>query len=320
MRLGQVPHQLEAIVRRGECVGRNDELHRLLSCWERAADGCAVAVVRGEAGIGKSRLAAAVAVEVHHRGGRVVLGCCTDGPQRPYEPFAAMITDDGSRPLDDVDRAFGGWRSSATRRLPDSGTEVIDPEHERVAVQAALHEFLLQSARGRPTLFVIEDLHWASSATRDVVGHIAQVGGDAPLMLLVTARDESHLDAGGLGAFLGRLASLPAVEVVTLSGLDKTAAASVIDAVGGDLDPEFAVWQTGGNPLFLRELARDGESSRSLREIVAVRFDRFSSRDLDVLDVATVAGEQIDVPLLRRRSIVPSTRSSTRWSELRRLA
>ena len=262
----------------GMCVGRDEELHRLLACRERAADGTVVAVIRGEAGIGKSRLAAAVAAAVHQRGGRVALGSCTDGRQRPYEPFAALLTIEG--------------------RARVGADLVIDPERDRVAVQAAVHEHLLEAARVHPTLFVIEDLHWASSATRDVVSHIARVGGDAPLMLLITFRDEPQLDGGDVGDFLARLASLPTVEFVTLSGLDATAAASVIHAVGGDLDPEFAVWQTGGNPLFLRELARDGEGSRSLREIVAARFGRFSSADLEVLDAATVAGEQIDVSLV----------------------
>ena len=274
-RRDQFPHQLEAIARRGMCVGRDEELHRLLACRERAADGTVVAVIRGEAGIGKSRLAAAVAAAVHQRGGRVALGSCTDGRQRPYEPFAALLTIEG--------------------RARVGADLVIDPERDRVAVQAAVHEHLLEAARVHPTLFVIEDLHWASSATRDVVSHIARIGGDAPLMLLITFRDEPQLDGGDVGDFLARLASLPTVEFVTLSGLDTTAAASVIHAVGGDLDPEFAVWQTGGNPLFLRELARDGEGSRSLREIVAARFGRFSSADLEVLDVATIAGEQIDV-------------------------
>ena len=69
----------------------------------------------------------------------------------------------------------------------------------------------------------------------------------------------------------------------------------MIDAVGGDLDPEQGVRQTGGNPLFLRELAREGPGSRSLGEIVADRFDRLGAGDLDVVDVAAVAGEQIDV-------------------------
>ena len=197
--------------------------------------GTAVAVVRGEAGIGKSRLAAAVAVEVHHRGGRVALGCCTDGPQRPYEPFTAIVALD--------------------RHIPSSASDVIDPDGERAAVQAALHESLSLAAHEHPLLFVIEDLHWGSSATRDAVAHLARVGGDAQLMLLVTIRDDER-GAGGIGAFLGRIASLPSVEMVALTGLDTAAAALVIEVVGGELDPAHAVWQTGGNPLFLRELAR----------------------------------------------------------------
>ena len=132
----------------------------------------------------------------------------------------------------------------------------------------------------------------------DAVTHIARVGGEAALMLLVTVRDERPVGAGSMAAFFSRIASMPAVDVVALEGLDVAAAATVIDAVGGDLDAEHAVWQTGGNPLFLRELARDGQGSRSLRELVAVRFDRLSSRDLDVVDMATVAGEQIDVSLV----------------------
>ena len=98
------------------------------------------------------------------------LGCCTDGPQRPYEPFAAIL--------------------SHRRPIPSGASDVIDPDGERAAVQAALHEFLSQAAREHPLLFVIEDLHWASSATRDAVAHLARVGGDAQLMLLVTTRDE----------------------------------------------------------------------------------------------------------------------------------
>ena len=284
--LGQIPHQLEAIARRGECVGRDDELRRLLACWERTAEGTVVAVVSGEAGIGKSRLAAAVAAEVHQRGGRVALGSCTDGPHGPYEPFTAMISEDVARVPDD--------ELHLVLSRPDS----VDPNRERVAVHVALHEYLLRSARGHPLLFVVEDLHWASSATRDAVTHIARVGGDAPLMLLVTVRDERPVGAGSMAAFFSRIASLASVEVVALEGLDVSAASTVIGAVGGDLDPAHAVWQTGGNPLFLRELARDGQSSRSLRELVAVRFDRLSSSDLDVVDVATVAGEQIDVSLV----------------------
>ena len=102
----------------------------------------------------------------------------------------------------------------------------------------------------RRLLVVVEDLHWASVGTLDIVAEVAR-GGDAPLMLLVTTRDEPPFADTRLRAFLGRLATQPSVEVLSLSGLDVAAAASVIAAIGGDVDPEVGVRLTGGNPLFL---------------------------------------------------------------------
>ena len=125
-------------------------------------------------------------------------------------------------------------------------------------------------------------------------------------MLLVTTRDEAPYVEDELGRFLGRIAGLPCVEVIQLGGLDVGAAARLIDAVGGDLDAEQGVRLTGGNPLFLRELARGGPGSRTLGEIVADRFDRLGPRDLDVVDVAVVAGEQIDVALVASALGCPS--------------
>jgi predicted ATPase len=302
----RVPPQLDAIARRGRCVGRDAELQRLLECWEAAESQTTMAIVRGEAGIGKSRLAADVAMEVHRRGGGVALGVCSDGPQRPYEPFMFAIEAEAAHLSDiELNRRLGTSRVTFARLSRDMATRLgavkhdgVDPERDRVAVHEALGDYLSRSARARQLLFVIEDLHWASIGTRDVVAHIGRFGGDAPLMLLITTRDERPFVDDDFSALLGRLAGLPSVETIALSGLDVTAAATVIAAMGGDLDPDEGVRQTGGNPLYLRELAREGAGSRSLVELVADRFNRLSPGDLDVLDVAAVAGEQIDVPLL----------------------
>ena len=89
---------------------------------------------------------------------------------------------------------------------------------------------------------------------------------DAPLMLLVTARDEPPDVEAGFAAFLGRLASLPSVTMLRLAGLDVAAAASLIDMVGGDLDPEQGVNLTGGNPRSWGKLhAKVREAGRSAR-------------------------------------------------------
>jgi DNA-binding NarL/FixJ family response regulator len=302
----ELPQQLRRIAQGGECVGRDEELQRLLGLWDRAATHTTVAVVSGEAGIGKSRLAAGVASDVHDRGGRVALGTCSDVGQGPYEPLLAPIAGVvAGLSSEQLHTELGEGASAFARILPEIATrlgvaalDVVDPERERAAVQAALHDYLVQLARTGPLLFVLEDLHWASAGTRETIAHLARTGSDAPLMLLVTTRDEPPFADCEYEAYLGRLSAFPSVEVVELSGLDVTAAATVISAVGGDLDPTDAVRQTAGNPLFLRELAREGPVSRSLRRIVADRFEQLCSHDLDVLDVAAVAGERIDVGLV----------------------
>jgi ATP/maltotriose-dependent transcriptional regulator MalT len=94
------------------------------------------------------------------------------------------------------------------------------------------------------------------------------------------------------------LAGLPSVESIALAGLDVSAAATLIDAAGVDLDPERAVRLTGGNPLFLHEVIREGPASPTIAEVIADRFHELDPDDLDVVDLAAAAGDQIDVALI----------------------
>ena len=98
--------QLARTVKRGGCFGRDAVLQQLLESWEAAATETGVVLIRGEAGIGKSRLAAELAAEVDRRSGHVVFGACVDGPQRPYEPFVAALAETvDSRPRRRFSRA-----------------------------------------------------------------------------------------------------------------------------------------------------------------------------------------------------------------------
>ena len=113
----------------GPWFGRDAELAGLLTQWE--ADSYAGGVVRGEAGIGKSRLVAQLAAEVHLRGGAVALGACVDGAQRPFEPFVAGLSSVG----------VALERDRVLARLVAPVREDVDeqiPERERFRVQLAL--------------------------------------------------------------------------------------------------------------------------------------------------------------------------------------
>ena len=87
-------------------------------------------------------------------------------------------------------------------------------------LQAALAMLVTQLARRRPTLIVLEDMHWASAVTREAVLHVARVGGTAPLLLVVTTRDTPpDLDRVLSTTWLAAAGRLPSSEVISVAGL-----------------------------------------------------------------------------------------------------
>ena len=298
-----LPPVIEMLARRSSCVGRQDERAQLLACWERAAGGAMiVAVVTGEAGMGKSRLVAELAIDVDVRGGRVLFGSCSERSEVPYQPFvealSGVIADTPEIQL----RDHVGRKSVAlARALPDLADrlgllmprEVLDVEAERHATQDALHSFLSNVARGHPTLLIVEDVHWASPTTRDAIRRIARTSGHSGLLVLATTRDTAPDVDAHLAQWLADMARLPAAEVVAVVGLDVAAAQAVITEVGGTLDAPTAVRETGGNPLFLREMATARQSSRTLQGFLADRYSLVPETDLDVLDVAVILGQTV---------------------------
>ena len=225
-----LPAPLELLADRRSHVGRDVELAHLSELWHQAATGqVRVVVVAGEAGIGKSRLVAELATGVHDGGGRVVLGSCFADAAGPYEPFAQLLADDAHTVTEQPVLAplFGG---ADTGDATGGGLEVAD----------ALRRYLTAMAAATPTMVVIEDLHWATTATRDAVRHIARTAGHAPLLLVVITRDAAPDLDDELETFLGELARVPAVEILALRGLDRPSVAALLADLGEDLDVDAA--------------------------------------------------------------------------------
>ena len=264
------PSQLDAVARRGELVGREAERGAAPRMLGAVCGGTCRCGDPGRRGDRKSRLAAEVALEVHGRGGGVALGSCTDGPQRPYEPFMAAIDADLVQlSTAEIKRRLGDNATTLARLSPelairlgvDPRTDAPDLEHEQGAVRGALVEYLTAAASVHHLLFVVEDLHWASAATRDVIVHLARIGGLTPLMLLVTTATSGRSSTTRSGRSSAGSPECRRSKSSRCPGSAWRAAARVIDAVGSDLDPGDAVRQTGGNPLFLQELARHGPAA-----------------------------------------------------------
>jgi hypothetical protein len=117
------------------------------------------------------------------------------------------------------------------------------------------------------------------------------------LLVIATSRDTApELDAA-LAHWLGALARVPSCTLVGLRGLDEEATAQLIAEVGGSAGVSETVRITGGNPLFVRELAT-AEPRRTLHALVTDRFARMEPGDEDIVDIGAVIGESFRAGLV----------------------
>jgi predicted ATPase len=147
---------------------REAELRRLRETLRGAGQGRgSVVLVSGEAGIGKTSLVGAFAREASGTA-RVLVGACDD-----------LVTPRTLGPFRDMARGAGGPLAAA-----------VDPVAGRDAVFGAVH----QELAGRPTVMVVEDVHWADDATLDVLRYLAWRIPALPSLLVLTYRDDELRD------------------------------------------------------------------------------------------------------------------------------
>jgi DNA-binding CsgD family transcriptional regulator/tetratricopeptide (TPR) repeat protein len=247
---------------------REDALTLLDSMVDGAAEGRGkVALIRGEAGIGKTALVDAF---IERQDDVFVLrGGCDD-----------LLT---ARPLGPI------WDMS----FDEPALHEALTEDDRYAAFRALFELLNRSMR--PTIAVIEDVHWADDATLDIIKFLGRRIDKTPALLILTFRDETSTNAP-LRAAIG---DLPQARVENLSLMPLS-----IDAVKflvGDDDEAQNIWEiTGGNPFFVAELMRVGPEAvpLSVRDVLRSRVDRLGHSGRRLVEVASVVPGRVEIILL----------------------
>jgi hypothetical protein len=306
----RLPAVLELLVEPSGFVGRDGERRRLGELWRRCVTGPSrVAVLAGEAGIGKSRLAAEFAAEVDQSGGRVLLGMCFEDAEAPYQPFVQAIADDLAA-LSDVsvrrrvasDAALAQIIPGLARRAGVvASANNPDPASRQATMAAAIGRYMRRAAEEAPLLLAIEDLHFATATTRATVRHVARSPIHAPILMLITTRDIAPDVDDDLRVLLGDLARMPAVEVIHLGGLPSADVADLLARLGSRVDATTVTTDTGGNPLLVVEVARSrGATTASLHAMLARRYALLTDADLTVVDVASVVGTEFDADVVAR--------------------
>ncbi len=318
-------------------VGRDAEVERVGLLWKEALAGeRRVALLGGEPGVGKTRLAAQVAVQVHDEGGVVLVGRCDEDLGVPYQPFVEALRHyvDHTSPADLKDR-LGRYGGELVRLMPELADRVpdlppalqSDPETERYRLFDAVGAWLATASADQPVLLVVDDLHWAAKPTLLLLRHVLRFSEPLRLLIVGTYRDTELGRRHPLTELLADLRRQGGVERVSLSGLDAGGVTRFVEAMAGhELAAEDEVFaraiyaETEGNPFFvgevLRHLSETGAVARrqgrwvttaaieelgipeGIRDVVGRRLSRLSDEANEVLAVAAVIGADIELAVL----------------------
>jgi DNA-binding SARP family transcriptional activator/tetratricopeptide (TPR) repeat protein len=299
-------------------VGREGQLAALHRIWDGVLAGQSHFVLLvGEAGAGKSRLAARFAAEVHEQGAVVLWGRATAEAIVPFEPMVEAIRTALRTISPEARRRVAGERGHLSLLLPELEqlvpevrTAPAEPGVERYLLFESVAEVLRSESAGYPLLIVLDDLHWADAPSLKLIEHVLRHEQPGRVMVVGAARapaDAPTPELDRLAIDLGRDRLLSRVVV---NGLATSEVGELLRAGGRDtgLAGELHA-ATGGNAFFLTELIRHGDGAplggelpESIRAMVGVRLDRLDRTVTHVLNLTAIAGPAATLPVLERAS------------------
>jgi predicted ATPase/class 3 adenylate cyclase len=291
-------------------VGRSEERALLRQAVERALGGVGgVALIAGEAGLGKTRLVDEIGVEARARGMFVVRGQCYDMEGAPpYVPFVEAIEYALNVVPRDTFRAVMGEAGPEIARFvpkvrvafPDLPPPVALPtDHARHYMFESVCDFFEHSAAIQPQLMVLEDLHWADESTTQLLESVARRVERSALLVLGTYRD---VDLGPHDPFMRgieHLSRLAAVSRTTLKRLSAGEVGDILRALSGREPPERLVQlvydETEGVPLFVEEVYRHLAEERRLTDAAGNWLPEAEIGEIEVPETVRLAlGRRID--------------------------
>jgi DNA-binding SARP family transcriptional activator/predicted ATPase len=308
-------------------LGRQKELARVQATVARAAAGVGgVVLVRGEPGIGKTRLVEEAAAGARMAGLLVGRGGAVEGGGTPaYWPWVEVVRSllTAAGPAAAV-AAVGPSAPELAQLVPEikelaDDVELpppaVDPETARVRLFDAVARFLASLARSRGVAVVLDDLQWADAASLQLLSFLAPRLRDTPLVVLGTYRPGEVPSGHLLGETLAALARHEVADRLDLAGLAEAEVGALLAAAAGVAFPSPVVARvrslTEGNPFFVTELARllrtqpevaPADVARcvpgGVRDVLRQRLSRLPQAAASLLAVAAVIGREFDAALL----------------------
>ena len=314
--------RLEAAAVLSPLVGRKNEMASLLVSWQDACAGQRrMVMLRGEAGIGKSRLVLTLKAVLREQASMVrELRCFPEHSQSPFYALRALFeftllfssNDTPATKFDKLaDYVENNYEMAGQDAVPLLAAmlslplraayrePISSPQQQREMTMAIILGRLYALAAQQPLLLVVEDLHWADPSTLEFLALFVAQERMLPMLAVFTARP---------GFETPWQQSL--TPTLTLNALDNAETAMLIASVAPEITPENTcriVDRADGIPLFAEELARelDGKVAdhsaipSTLQDLLATRLDGMGAAKIAAQSAATL-GRKFDVDLLRQ--------------------
>src|SRR3954453_7851684 len=287
-----------------------------------------LALVGGEPGVGKTRLADELARVAGARGGEVLWGRCPDAGGAPaYWPWIQVLrTLIAARDPVATRAELGAHVRELVQLMPELGDGLPDPaavpiadaEELRFRLSDAVAGFLKRASASQPLVIVLDDLHAADHASIAMLRFVAPALLDAHVLIVGTYRDTEVGPDHPLSQALSELARRTDCVQLVLTGLSADDTAHFVELSAGIAPmPALATAihdATSGNPLFVNELVRllrsedrldelenatDLALPRAVGQVIGSRLENLSERCRQLLAVAAVIGGEFDLTLVQ---------------------
>ena len=317
-------------------LGRTRELAFLLDRLREAATGSAACVILiGEPGIGKTRLSQAFSETAAREGATVMRGAAfvAEG-MPPYLPFLEAL----GRYIQEADvetlrHQVGGKGPALASIFPELMERLrpleagypLPPDQARLRLFEAVADLLAEIADPRPLVLMLDDLHWADSASLDMLCHILRYQPAGRLLIVGTLRQGEANESTALEHALTELTRLRRLFRLQLEPLGPTDLGALCEEhLGGKVEARtisIVHGQSEGNPFFAEELLRGWEEAglltrtsstaawaltedrpatlpASIAGAVRLRLARLPAELIDPLRVAAIVGRSFTARLL----------------------
>ncbi len=303
-------------------VGRERELGELERAWSAAAGGRGTAaVLRGEAGIGKTRLASELCSRVAASGGRTsVSGALDLGGTAPLSLWAELLRQLlPSLPAPPPEATWPAELAVLTPELPEHFPRAVAPpvalapDLQRTRLFEAVVALLGWATRDAPLLVVLEDAHDADVASLELAGYAARRVASLPMMMLLTRRHRPTRAAADTLEHALRLRGVLACELdLQPLNSERIAALARASARLSSRQVEQVVERSEGNALLAVETARafgHGEESvaASLRGSSRATLARLSEDARGLTELAAIAARPLEPAEVDRLSLGEAT-------------